>query len=211
MTLFMLLSSWQSYCINSPSSSDERRTGPSVCWPSNQADRPGYESACRWLYLNDALYKFTYLLTETSCIQDTKHHQHLLTEVFHMLSDESLRGAYWTPTSTPAYTNRVISTVQKKNSFKQTIQKQMSLYTTLCLLEVCTDQARKLNNLKGPGRAHSPTGQARPDWKRSYTQNLYIDKQDKKPYAISVVCPLYHWLMTSSLSNGKVKVNVDLY
>jgi len=45
-TMFMVLSSWQSHCESSPSSSDECRTAPSSCRPKTKPDDLGCESAC---------------------------------------------------------------------------------------------------------------------------------------------------------------------
>jgi len=45
-TMFMVLSSWQSHCENSPGSFDECRTAPSGRRPKTKPDDLGYESAC---------------------------------------------------------------------------------------------------------------------------------------------------------------------
>ena len=45
-TMFMVLSSWQSHCENSPGSFDECRTASSGCRPKTKPDNLGCESAC---------------------------------------------------------------------------------------------------------------------------------------------------------------------
>ena len=45
-TMFMVLSSWQSHCLNSPGSFDECRTALSGCRPKTKPDDLGCESAC---------------------------------------------------------------------------------------------------------------------------------------------------------------------
>jgi len=42
--MFMVLSSWQSHCVSSPSSFDECRTAPSSCRPKTKPDDLGCES-----------------------------------------------------------------------------------------------------------------------------------------------------------------------
>ena len=44
--MFMLLSSWQSYCESSPGSFDECRTAPSGHQPKTKPADLGFESAC---------------------------------------------------------------------------------------------------------------------------------------------------------------------
>jgi len=46
MTMFMVLSSWQSHCESSPGSFDECRMAPSGRWPKTKPDDLGCESAC---------------------------------------------------------------------------------------------------------------------------------------------------------------------
>jgi len=46
MTMFMVLSSWQSHCESSPGSFDECRTTPSGRRPKTKPDDLGCESAC---------------------------------------------------------------------------------------------------------------------------------------------------------------------
>jgi len=46
MTMFMVLSSWQSHCESSPGSFDECRMAPSGCRPKTKPDDLGCESAC---------------------------------------------------------------------------------------------------------------------------------------------------------------------
>jgi len=45
-TMFMVLSSWQSYCESSPGSVDECRMAPSGRRPKTKPDDLGYKSAC---------------------------------------------------------------------------------------------------------------------------------------------------------------------